>query len=109
MQKILFFLLLFFIAKSSSLYCQFSGGSGTENAPYLLSTIADLDELRDSIYYGILPLPAPTFWPNNWSREKYFELTNVIDAYLTTPLSGRSTIAITTEPSVAILMVKDLR
>jgi hypothetical protein len=109
MQKILFFLLLFFIAKSSSLYCQFSGGSGTEGDPYLLSTPADLDELRDSIYYGSILISVPAFWSNNWSLDKYFELTNDIDANLTTPLSGRSTIVITTEHFVAILMVKDLR
>jgi hypothetical protein len=52
MQKILFFLLLFFIAKSSSLYSQFSGGSGTESDPYLISSKDDLRELSDSVITG---------------------------------------------------------
>jgi hypothetical protein len=55
MRKILFFLLLFFVVKNGSILCQFSGGSGTQTSPYLISTINDINELRDSVQSELEP------------------------------------------------------
>jgi hypothetical protein len=64
MQKILFFLLLLFVAKSSSLYCQFSGGNGTQASPYRISTIKDINELRDSVRSELEPFPGAGMYDN---------------------------------------------
>jgi hypothetical protein len=65
MRKAYFLLTLVFFAAVSGVWGQnFSGGSGTESSPFLISTPEDLDEIRDFL------TPGETY---------YFEQTNDID------------------------------
>ena len=64
----------------------FSGGNGTQSYPYLISNIDDINELRDSV--ESLNNIQTTHPPNliNWSRGKYFRLTQDITDAVTTPI-----------------------
>ena len=50
----------------------FSGGFGTAIEPYLISNRLDMEELADSVNNSTTP------YPNNWSKGKYFALTQDI-------------------------------
>ena len=69
------FILLFFIVLSSNVFAQFSGGSGTEENPYQISTAQDLNNIKN--YLGVA------------HYDKYYKLMNDID--LTSFLSGTTT------------------
>ena len=44
-------LALLFIFSNINLYSQFSGGDGTPTFPYLLSSVSDFNEFRDSVAF----------------------------------------------------------
>lgn len=56
----------------------FSGGSGTEASPYLLSSLADLEELSEDVADGLCTV------------DKHFRLTNHIDASATADTGNAS-------------------
>jgi len=56
---------------------QFSGGWGTQNSPYLISSKEDLEELADSVKNNNISWPT-IGWGLNWSHGKYFEITQDI-------------------------------
>jgi len=58
----------------------FSGGTGTQVDPYLISNIDDINELRDLVESLTNSLDS------NWSRGKYFELTQDIADTVTIPI-----------------------
>ena len=63
------FLVAVSILTATALTAQtFSGGSGIESDPYLISSKADLDELADIVNYG----------EPDWSWNKYFKVINDI-------------------------------
>ena len=72
-RKILF--LLLFVVLSNYAFSQFSGGDGTENNPYRITSKKDLEELNDSIRNSLLNNPRTDY---NWSRGKYFKIMNDI-------------------------------
>jgi len=55
----------------------FSGGSGTENVPYLISSKADMEALAEAVNNG-----------NNYSQGKFFLLTKDITEEVTTAIGG---------------------
>ena len=67
MNKTFFVFFVIFVHFSNVVYSQFSGGSGIQVDPYLISTRADMEALADSVAKG-----------NYWSKDKYFELINDI-------------------------------
>ncbi|MCL2040043.1 MAG: hypothetical protein FWG85_06405 [Bacteroidetes bacterium] len=65
--------LLFLISVPNLLFAQtFSGGTGTEADPYLISNIADIEELTNLVNVGYAP------GSGNWSNGKYFRVTQDI-------------------------------
>ena len=70
----------------------FSGGDGSQNNPYLISSKEDLQELADSVHYGVGVWDCSgkqTPRSVNWSCGKYFELTRDITDTVRTPI-GRT-------------------
>ncbi|MDR0926651.1 MAG: hypothetical protein LBO69_02660 [Ignavibacteria bacterium] len=66
MKKVLLIVAILF-ATTLTASAQFSGGSGTQAAPYQITSKADMEALSDSVFYG-----------TNWSIDKYFLLMNDI-------------------------------
>lgn len=58
---------------NSDLNIKFSGGEGTKENPFVLSTLSDLKQLADSVAFG-----RSSDESNNWSFNKYFILSNNI-------------------------------
>jgi hypothetical protein len=70
----------------SDLIIKFSGGEGTKESPYILSTLTDLKQLADSVSFGKSPDER-----NNWSFNKYFVLSNdITDDSLRIPIGTLS-------------------
>ncbi|HOS15637.1 MAG TPA: hypothetical protein PKX15_01230 [Bacteroidales bacterium] len=68
------------------LIIKFSGGEGTKESPYILSTLTDLKQLADSVSFGKSPDER-----NNWSFNKYFVLSNdITDDSLRIPIGTLS-------------------
>jgi len=60
----------------------FSGGTGSQSDPYLISNIDDWNELRDSVESN----NNPSCKPCNWSYGKYFELIQDIADTIKVPI-----------------------
>ena len=80
--KMLKFIMGLFALISINLY-GFSGGSGTEIDPYLISNIDDWYKLADSVNRGVADCNIP---PCNWSNSKYFKLTQDIQDTIRIPV-----------------------
>ena len=77
--------LLFLISVPNLLFAQtFSGGTGTEADPYLISNIADIEELTNLVNVGYAP------GSGNWSYGKYFRVTQDITDGVKIPKIGRA-------------------
>lgn len=78
MNKIIL-ILFYFLLLSNFVYPQFTAGSGTSADPYQLSSLNDLIELNNHLQNG-----------NNWSKGKFFILTNDINDTLRFPIGHLS-------------------
>ena len=75
------FILIISTVSNFSLLAQFGGGNGTENNPYQIKTRQHLEELADSVENSPSNNSATHY---NWSRNKYFIVTqNITDTVRT--------------------------
>ena len=84
--NLMLFGLLFVILTSINSFAQippFSGGSGTQADPYLISSKENLEELADSVLYGVMQGNG-----DNWSNGKYFSLTYSITDTVRRPIGA---------------------
>jgi len=91
-RKFITLFVLLLMATVNNLTAQFSGGSGTEQDPYLISNVDDLQELSDSVNTTPANVNIFTYeYRDNWSRGKYFMLTNdIIEDSVKKPIGGGS-------------------
>jgi hypothetical protein len=83
--NLLLITICFLLVIHTNLSAQFSGGSGTESAPYLITSKADMEKLADSVklhYYD-----SSYKISINWSKNKYFKLMNDITEPITTGIA----------------------
>ena len=76
MKTTLLMTLALFALLVGNLNAQFSGGDGTENNPYKITSKKDLKELADSVANSPFNNPITHY---NWSKNKYFILMNDIN------------------------------
>jgi hypothetical protein len=76
--KLLIFTLIFSVFICffcTNAFASFSGGDGTQQNPFQISSLNDWYELRDSVLYSS---QNHNFERGNWTYGKYFELTKDI-------------------------------